>query len=60
MIMENYVAPHGAWEHQDALDQGLAPLATLCRPFGAESEGIILIKVERSHKENLWRLLRLE
>jgi len=33
---KNYVAPRRAWEHQDAPDQGLAPLATSCRPSGAD------------------------
>ena len=42
MSTRNYVAPRGAGEHQDALYQGLAPLATSCRPFGADSGCIIL------------------
>jgi hypothetical protein len=33
------VTPRGAREHQDALDQGLAPLATSCRPSGADGRG---------------------
>ena len=37
VIAKNYVAPSGAWEHRDAPDQGLAPLATSCRPSGADT-----------------------
>ena len=38
-IAENHVAPRGAEKHQDVLDQGLAPLATSCRPSGADGRG---------------------
>jgi len=44
----NHVAPHGARKRHDAPDQGLAPLATSCRPSGADSRCIIVCTSERA------------